>query len=220
MCRFFIPLLVLFAGCSSSDTRDESQPTLHQVSRTPSRTVVTHEVPNLAEQVREVTYEIPFPHDVAAWVAQGNDQAPSHLDDINRFAFDFELAEGTPVCAAADGVVARVRIEGPSGTTRLEDGNYVAVKHDDDTYTVYLHLKTASSLVAVGDMVKCGQILAFSGNSGRSTGPHLHFARLRTTEHGPGIGCRFADVPGCGVPTTGQRVGPRSGRYRSLAEEL
>lgn len=54
-------------------------------------------------------------------------------------------------------------------------GNYVKIKHSGGVYTIYAHLLPDSIKVSVGDVVNQGQILAEMGNSGRSTGKHLHF---------------------------------------------
>ncbi|HCJ27992.1 MAG TPA: peptidase M23, partial [Pseudomonas sp.] len=60
---------------------------------------------------------------------------------------------------------------------RLPDpaGNYVRIVHDDGTHSAYLHLKRGSVQVKAGQQVKVGTLLGQSGNTGRSTGPHLHF---------------------------------------------
>jgi hypothetical protein len=54
-------------------------------------------------------------------------------------------------------------------------GNYVQIEHDDGRTTFYAHLAQFSIEVAVGDAVKCGQVVGRLGSSGFSTGPHLHF---------------------------------------------
>lgn len=54
-------------------------------------------------------------------------------------------------------------------------GNYIKLKHNNGYYTLYAHLKFGSVTVSVGDNVKKGQIIGYMGNTGRSTGVHLHF---------------------------------------------
>lgn len=54
-------------------------------------------------------------------------------------------------------------------------GNYVAIRHNDGTFTVYAHLSKDTITVFAGDTVKQGQVIAKMGNSGSSTGTHLHF---------------------------------------------
>lgn len=83
-------------------------------------------------------------------------------------AVDFGVSVGTPVYAAADGIVV-------TSTWGVSDsyGYYIKIKHYNGLYTLYAH---GSSLVAkVGQEVKQGQLIMYSGNTGNSTGPHLHF---------------------------------------------
>ncbi|MTD25647.1 murein DD-endopeptidase MepM [Erwinia sorbitola] len=79
---------------------------------------------------------------------------------------DFALPVGTPVLAVGDGEVIVAKRSGGAG-------NYVAVRHGRQYMTRYMHLKKL--LVKPGQKVKRGDRLALSGNTGRSTGPHLHF---------------------------------------------
>jgi murein DD-endopeptidase MepM/ murein hydrolase activator NlpD len=79
---------------------------------------------------------------------------------------DIGVPEGTPVVAATEGVVTFAGQQ--SGY-----GNHIEVRHADGVITTYSHL--ASVDVAVGERVKTGQRIAGSGNTGHSTGPHLHF---------------------------------------------
>jgi hypothetical protein len=80
---------------------------------------------------------------------------------------DLGVLEGTPVKAAAAGTVNRACMDG-SGY-----GNHVRIQHDEDSVTLYAHLSTMK--VKVGQQVKAGQVIGLSGNTGNSTGPHLHF---------------------------------------------
>lgn len=79
---------------------------------------------------------------------------------------DFALPVGTPVLAVGDGEVIVAKRSGGAG-------NYVAVRHGRQYMTRYMHLKKL--LVKPGEKVKRGDRIALSGNTGRSTGPHLHF---------------------------------------------
>lgn len=79
---------------------------------------------------------------------------------------DFATPTGTKVLSTGDGVVARI------GNHRFA-GRYIDIKHGGQYKTRYLHLGRV--LVRRGQSVKRGQTIALSGNSGRSTGPHLHF---------------------------------------------
>ncbi len=81
---------------------------------------------------------------------------------------DFGAPIGTPVYTAGDGVVARASVMGGYG-------NVVDIEHGGGWMTRYAHLSKFKQGLKVGDKVKQGQIIALSGNTGRSTGPHLHF---------------------------------------------
>lgn len=93
---------------------------------------------------------------------------------------DFGVGIGTQVTAAAAGTVARV-VDGCSNRGSLSSrcgggfGNHVAITHADGRTTYYAHLTPGSIQVRQGQRVECGAVIGQSGNSGRSTGPHLHF---------------------------------------------
>ena len=80
---------------------------------------------------------------------------------------DFSMPIGTPIIAPADGVVVKVSYQAGGA------GRYVMLRHGREYQTVYMHL--SRPLVKPGQSVKKGQRIALSGNTGRSTGPHLHY---------------------------------------------
>ncbi len=84
-----------------------------------------------------------------------------------HYGIDIAIPTGTPIVSSFDGKVRMVKND-PRGY-----GNYVVVRHDNGLETVYAHLSVIN--VSVDDVVRAGQQLALSGNTGRSTGPHLHF---------------------------------------------
>jgi murein DD-endopeptidase len=79
---------------------------------------------------------------------------------------DFAMPTGTPVLSTGDGVVTRI-------SNHPYAGKYIEIRHGGDYVTRYLHLHRI--LVNKGQSVKRGERIALSGNTGRSTGPHLHF---------------------------------------------
>jgi len=81
---------------------------------------------------------------------------------------DIAVAKGTPIYAAADGVV-RSRGYGSSY------GYYVSITHDNGYSTLYAHATSISSSVRVGEKVVRGQVIAWVGSTGQSTGNHLHW---------------------------------------------
>lgn len=103
----------------------------------------------------------------------GNRVVPVAGATANHNGIDIGVYSGTPVYSAADGYVAGVGYNSARGY-------WVMVKHADNLYTFYQHLN--SYVVSTGANVKRGQLIAYSGNTGISSGPHLHF-EVRT---GPG----------------------------------
>lgn len=97
-----------------------------------------------------------------------------------HYGFDFGIDEGTPVMAARSGEVLLVDADGEYNNGY---GNYITLWHDAartpsgvwkaTQFTLYAHLSRVT--VKNGDPVTAGQVIGFSGNTGNSTGPHLHF---------------------------------------------
>lgn len=81
---------------------------------------------------------------------------------------DLVAGMGTPVYAAGDGIVIGAR---PNGRY----GNWIDIDHADKLATVYGHLSAFAPGIAPGVTVKQGDLIGFTGNTGRVTGPHLHF---------------------------------------------
>jgi murein DD-endopeptidase MepM/ murein hydrolase activator NlpD len=113
-------------------------------------------------------------------IDQGFGGSFSHDDEQNRHALDFAADIGTPVLAARGGTVMQVESDfSKAGLKRERYGgraNFVRVLHDDGTMALYAHLKADGALVRVGQRVNAGQQIGLSGNTGFTTGPHLHFA--------------------------------------------
>lgn len=87
---------------------------------------------------------------------------------------DFAITVGTPVLSPADGRVIK--------STRLSlAGNFVVIRHDNGYVTRYMHL--SKRLVSEGDRVSMGEKIALTGNTGRSTGPHLHYEVIVNNNH-------------------------------------
>ncbi len=90
----------------------------------------------------------------------------------NHNGVDYGTPIGTPVWSVADGTVTKAANTGAGGNT-------VCVRHTNGFETCYLHLSRYGAGVRVGARVSQKQVIAYSGNTGRSTGPHLHFALKR-----------------------------------------
>jgi murein DD-endopeptidase MepM/ murein hydrolase activator NlpD len=141
------------------------------------------------------TYRMPFGGTQKRVVTQGANGSFTH-NGTSAWAFDFGMPIGTPILAARAGMV----VEMTDGYTKsgisesfLDKANAVTILHDDSTFATYAHLDPGSG-VREGMRVKVGEMLGFSGNTGFSTGPHLHFSVWKSTwEGGHTIPIRFHD---------------------------
>ena len=106
----------------------------------------------------------------------------SHRSASSRYAVDIGMLVGTKITAVREGIVFRTRdnyaLAGVSSPYFIDKANLVKILHDDGTYAVYGHLLLGGVKVKVGDKVSAGQVIGLSGNTGYSTGPHLHFVIL------------------------------------------
>ena len=116
-------------------------------------------------------------------LSQGANGQYSHYGPKNKYAMDIAMPVGTPIIAARAGVVVKTE-NSQSGRGNDASGNFVRVLHDDGTMGVYLHLKQGSVSVREGQRVTVGSPLALSGNTGNSSGPHLHFVVQRNSGAG------------------------------------
>ena len=123
-------------------------------------------------------YQLPFQSKLGLKVTQGFNGRFSHTSNGNRYAIDIAMEVGTYIRAARAGTVVKVKDDyhmGGNGDYFLDKANVVKVLHQDGTIATYAHILLSTAQVKVGDQVKTGQVLARSGSSGFSTGPHLHF---------------------------------------------
>lgn len=131
-----------------------------------------------AARPRDVDYLLPLQL-TALRIDQGFGGSFSHNDPANRYAVDFAADVGTPVLAARDGVVMQVENDfEKAGLSREKFGgraNFIRILHEDGTMALYAHLKSEGAMVRVGQRVRAGQRIGLSGNTGFTTGPHLHF---------------------------------------------
>lgn len=123
-------------------------------------------------------YSLPFAHGANICVSQGYHGETSHKG-LSAYAIDFPVPVGTPVYAAREGAVV-----GAEGSNNLggaspeyrKFANYVIIEHNDGTMGNYYHLKQGGIAVKIGDKITKGQLIGYSGNTGYSSGPHLHFS--------------------------------------------
>jgi murein DD-endopeptidase MepM/ murein hydrolase activator NlpD len=106
-------------------------------------------------------------------------ESPAHVGRLIH-AVDFIVAENTEVYAALEGKVVDVKQDSDKGgRARYFDryGNYIEIRHANDEYSIYEHIRKDGAVVKVGDIVKKGQLIGYSGKTGwiAHLGPHLHF---------------------------------------------
>lgn len=128
-------------------------------------------------------YRLPFEDRLRLRVDQAFGGRFSHSEPHSFYAVDIAMDEGTPVLAARAGVVMAVESDffgaGQDMQKYGDRANHIRILHADGTMAVYAHLQLESVLVRIGDRVQTGQVIARSGNTGFSTGPHLHFVIQR-----------------------------------------
>lgn len=134
-------------------------------------------------------YKYPLPWQGGPFrLTQGANGQYSHFTPKGRYAVDIAMPEGTPIVAARGGMVVKIENE-QSGRGNNPAGNFVRILHDDGTMGVYLHLMKGSVAVREGQRVETGTRIARSGNTGNSTGPHLHFVVQRN------VGLTIESIP-------------------------
>lgn len=166
--RYFI-LLVLFGSCYSNRGQLQRQTRLLQKGK-------------ISEDTSYI-YHLPYKKGTSHLLVQGYYSSFSHK---NRAALDFKMKHGTPVLAAREGIVLRLKSDGNKGGLNKKyrkDGNYIIIEHPDKTRAGYWHLKQDGALVNAGDTIKQGQVIGLSGKTGYTALPHLHFL-VWTNKHG------------------------------------
>jgi murein DD-endopeptidase MepM/ murein hydrolase activator NlpD len=127
---------------------------------------------------------LPFEEGRKVFVGQGFKGSFSHGGE-QKYAIDWTVPVGTSVHAARGGLVvaaeSRYSRGGPSPDF-LNAVNYIVVMHEDGTSGNYLHFKKDGLAVRIGDNVSAGQLIGYSGNTGFSTEPHLHFNVYKATD--------------------------------------
>ncbi len=122
----------------------------------------------------------PFSASESYPISQGFEGTKTHNTPDSKYAIDIVMPVGTAVHSVRNGTVMDVEEDFNRGGRNYEKyahkANHVRILHDDGTMAIYAHLDLASVSVRPGAKIRAGQKIARSGNTGFSSGPHLHFA--------------------------------------------
>ena len=156
-------------------------------------------------------YRPPFAAASRFRISQAYPDAQTHSTPESRYAIDIVMPEQTPVYAARGGMVIEVAHRNFRGGEDFGEfgaqANLVRILHDDGSLALYAHLSWDSIRVRPGQRVTRGELIAASGNTGFSTGPHLHFVVVRNA------GLRIEAVPVSFSAGNGEVVRPQTGAY-------
>jgi murein DD-endopeptidase MepM/ murein hydrolase activator NlpD len=163
--------------------------------------------PGMQHRPRE-PYRVPYAVGQSFRVTQAYPSTITHKEAGSSFAVDIALPMQTPVYAARAGKVINVAHEhyrGGISPGMMDEANFVQILHDDDTVAMYAHLHWDSIRVRPGQQVQRGEYIADSGNTGFSSGPHLHFAVTRNA------GLKAESVPIVFAGPNNEPITPRTG---------
>jgi hypothetical protein len=156
------------------------------------------------------------PLDGAGYLSQGI-RGSTHQGRM-EYAYDLAASIGTPVYAMRAGRVIGVQDRYPDtggGAENISKFNYVLIEHDGGYRSAYLHLKQGfrgQVQVKAGDTVEIGQLIGYSGNSGWSSGPHLHVELQEPGDaYSFGQTVPFAIAGACGPSTIARNTPPNAG---------
>ena len=154
-------------------------------------------------------YRAPFALAQRFEVTQAPPDAVTHVGPSSRNAVDIAMPVGTAIHAAREGVVINVaarHFKTGLSLQNMDEANFVQILHDDGTHAIYAHLQLDTVRVKIGQRVARGEYIANSGNTGFSSGPHLHFVVLHN------VGLRSESVPVTFAGPGGVGTTPRSGQ--------
>ena len=142
------------------------------------------------------TYQLPFQDGQAVKVGQVfGGRITTHNDLDSRYAVDFDVPIGTPVLAARSGRVVDIDQNFTQGGNDPSlKANHVLILHEDGTLGIYSHFSANRISVSIGQWVNAGTLIGYSGNTGYSSGPHVHFAVLINSRT-PDGSAKYVSVP-------------------------
>ncbi len=139
-------------------------------------------------------YYLPYAKGTKFLLIQAYNSKMSHTKELS---LDFKMKQGSKICAAREGIVISLKEDSDAGGLNdayLNEGNHIVIRHNDGGTAMYWHLRKDGVVVNAGDTIKKGQLIGYSGNTGYSAFPHLHFQVQ--DKHGRDIATRFLTKKG------------------------
>ena len=121
-------------------------------------------------------YALPYKRGSSYLLTQGFNGKHTHKGQ-SAYALDFKMNIGTPIHAMRDGIVVAIEeknTEHGYSKAFMNKANHIVIQHSDGTMAMYAHLKPNGVKVKLGQEVRKHQYIGLSGNTGFSSGPHLH----------------------------------------------
>jgi murein DD-endopeptidase MepM/ murein hydrolase activator NlpD len=146
-------------------------------------------------------YRLPFANGLAFPVSQApGGPIVTHTDAQSANAIDIVMPAGTPIVAARGGIVIEIFEKSETRGDVVNRGNYVRIFHADGTWADYAHLSRAAPGLVANEKIEEGTLIGYSGNTGQSSGPHLHFhVQVNDGGHVRSLPLRFATRTHAGV---------------------
>jgi murein DD-endopeptidase MepM/ murein hydrolase activator NlpD len=171
---------------------------IYIISLTASAQLTDREIHNLkggkVKPDNSYVYHLPFANGSKFLLIQAYNSKMSHK---NELSLDFKMKKGSKICAAREGVVTATKEDSDVGGLKDEyynKGNHIIIEHSDGSIAMYWHLQKDGVLVNIGDTIVKGQLIGYSGNTGYTAFPHLHFQVQN--KNGGDIATRFITKKG------------------------
>jgi len=136
-------------------------------------------------------YRLPYENGRSFLISQAaGGPITTHDGEDSRYAFDFTMPENTPVVAAREGVVIASESAhrlGGRNPALMSMANFVSILHADQTVATYAHLAPGGVRVRPGERVLAGTTIGYSGATGYTSGPHLHFVVQKLVRQNEGF---------------------------------